>query len=111
MVLVCSELTLIVELVGLAVTGPSPYPSFKLMAYSAPLLTLLVLSARSQRPANLRPAGRNAGCYRTFNRRVLAMCFFLTSTSLAIFERIAGAAGNTDVSRRHVQRKRAPRER
>jgi hypothetical protein len=44
-VLVASSATVLALLAALAVTGASPYTSFKLMAYSTPLLTLLALGA------------------------------------------------------------------
>jgi hypothetical protein len=85
-VLVAASVTLIVELVVLVVTGSSPYPSFKLMAYSAPLFTLLVLSARASRPADLRPTlTTRMSVIGIAIVNVLAACFFLASTSVAVF--------------------------
>ena len=93
----------------LVVTGSSPYPSFKLMAYSAPLFTLLVLSARSSTPANLRPAlTTRRGCYRTCNRQRARGVLFPRKYLARGLDRIPDASGNTDVCDCPVPRKHSP---
>jgi hypothetical protein len=82
-------LTIILELVALLVSGSSPYTSLKLMAYSAPLLTLLVIGSRKTQS---RATGQRAACLIAFGTalvNVLAVCLFLATTAVAMWTGIA----------------------
>jgi hypothetical protein len=85
-ILVTASLTIVVELIALLVSGSSPYPSLKLMAYSTPLLTLLVLGSSVASPP---PTGSGqVARLKTFGTalvNVLAVCLFAASTAFALW--------------------------
>jgi hypothetical protein len=83
-ILAAAGVTIIVELAALLVSGSSPYPSLKLMAYSTPLLTLLALNSQPSRSAEAdRGPGVRLSAVGTALLNVLAVCLFLATTGLA----------------------------
>jgi hypothetical protein len=85
-VLLTASLTIFAQLIALVITGSSPYPSLKLMAYSTPLLTLLVLGSQFSR-SRIGEASGQAARLRALGTalvNVLAACLFLTTTASAL---------------------------
>jgi hypothetical protein len=93
-------LTILVELIGLALVGSNPYPSLKLMGYSAPLWTLLVLGRPTLPARDTRPVSQLSaafvkvlkGCFLS-----VTACLFVTTTAFALSRGLRETVPGTEV--------------
>jgi hypothetical protein len=85
-VLATAGLTLIVELIAVALSGSTPYVSLKLMAYSSPLLTLLVVGSDSwmSQTAGLHGQVARLKALGRASVNVVAPLLFLATTGFAL---------------------------
>jgi hypothetical protein len=99
-VLVTAGATVGAELALLAISGTSPYPALKLMAYSAPLLTLLAVGPRVQAPRTAKrpPIGRRSRAFGIAIADVVAACLFAATTASSLHTGLHFTHPATDVA-------------